>query len=98
MKVSYHVRNNLLKANEAFSRNDESPEWFITFSSYTGPWGIDPPSITTGYVDPHVKNILEGSDNFQTSGILLFNFAGWYENGLTKTIIKLNKGVDLQTH
>ena len=96
-KVTY-VRNNLLKANEAFDKSDENPEWFITFSSYAGPNGGASPFYTTGYVDPHVKKILEGSDNFQTSGILLFNFAGWYENGLTKTIIKLNKGVDLQTH
>lgn len=95
-KVTY-VRNNMLKANEAFDKSDENPEWFITFSSYTGPWRIDPPSITTGYVDPHVKKILEGSDNFKSSGVLLFNFAGWYENGLTKTVIKLNKGVNLQT-
>ena len=94
-KVTY-VRNNMLKANEAFDKADENPEWFITFSSYTGPWRIDPPSITTGYVDPHVKKILEGSDNFKSSGVLLFNFAGWYDNGLTKAVIKLNKGVDLQ--
>lgn len=95
-KVTY-VRNNLLKANEAFDKSDETPEWFITFSSYTGPWRIGFPSITTGYVDPYVKNILEGNDNFKSSGVLLFNFAGWYDNGLTKAVIKLNKGVDLQT-
>ncbi len=95
-KVTY-VRNNLLKANEAFDKSDENPEWFITFSSYTGLWRIGFPSITTGYVDPYVKNILEGNDNFKSSGVLLFNFAGWYDNGLTKAVIKLNKGVDLQT-
>ena len=95
-KVTY-VRNNLLKANEAFDKSDENPEWFITFSSYTGPFGGASPYTTTGNVDPHVKKILEGSDNFKSSGVLLFNFAGWYDNGLTKTVIKLNKGVNLQT-
>ena len=65
--------------------------------SYTGPWGISWPSTTTGYVDPKIKDFLEGSNKLKSSGVLLFNFAGWYDNGLTKAVIKLNKGVDLQT-
>ena len=92
-----YVKQNILKADAAFDKSDESPEWFITFSSYTGPWGISWPSTTTGYVDSKIKDFLEGSHKLKSSGVLLFNFAGWYDNGLTKAVIKLNKGVDLQT-
>ena len=91
-----YVKQNILKADKAFSQNNESPEWFITFSSYTGPSGISWPYTTTGYVDPKIKDFLEGSNKLKSSGVLLFNFAGWYDNGLTKAVIKLNKGVDLQ--
>lgn len=92
-----YVKQNILKADAAFSQNNENPEWFITFSSYTGPWGISWPSTTTGYVDPKIKDFLEDGHKLKSSGVLLFNFAGWYDNGLTKAVIKLNKGVDLQT-
>ena len=92
-----YVKQNILKADAAFSQTNENPKWFITFLSYTGPWGISWPSTTTGYVDPKIKDFLEGSNKLKSSGVLLFNFAGWYDNGLTKAVIKLNKGVDLQT-
>ena len=92
-KVNY-VATNVRKANKAFSSPDN--EWFITFSSYTGPWGISFPSKTTGYVDPDVLKFLSGSEKLRTCGILVFNFAGWWdyggkkENGLTRAVINLN--------
>lgn len=92
-KVSY-VATNVRKANTAFSRPDN--EWFITFSSYTGSWGISFPSKTTGYVDPHVRDFLSGSEHLRTCGILVFNFAGRFDyggktgNGLTRAVINLN--------
>lgn len=92
-KVNY-VATNVRKANTAFSSPDN--EWFITFSSYTGPWGISFPSKTTGYVDPDVLKFLSGSEKLRTCGILVFNFAGWWdyggkkENGLTRAVINLN--------
>lgn len=51
------VRQNLLKASEAYG--GAAPDWFITFCSYTGPNGIGTPNAVTGYVDPHVINILK---------------------------------------
>lgn len=92
-KVNY-VATNVRKANTAFSSPDN--EWFITFSSYTGSWGISFPSTTTGYVDPDVRDFLSGSEHLRTCGILVFNFAGWFEygrwknNGLTRAVINLN--------
>lgn len=92
-KVNY-VATNVRKANAAFSSKNN--EWFITFSSYTGSLGGEQPYYTTGYVDPHVINILKGSENFRTCGILVFNFAGWFDyggkkgNGLTRAVINLN--------
>ena len=92
-KVNY-VATNLRKANAAF--DSPNSEWFITFSSYTGSSGWEQPYYTTGYVDPHVLNILKGNENFRTCGILLFNFAGWFDyggkkgNGLTRAVINLN--------
>ena len=91
-KVNY-VATNVRKANAAFSSPDN--EWFITFSSYTGPLGGGWPSTTTGYVDPHVINILKGDEHFRTCGILIFNFAGRdygdkMGNGLTRAVINLN--------
>lgn len=92
-KVNY-VATNVRKANTAFSSPDN--EWFITFSSYTGSWGISFPSTTTGYVDPDVRDFLSGSEHLHTCGILVFNFAGWFEygrwknNGLTRAVINLN--------
>lgn len=88
------MATNVRKANTAFSSPDN--EWFITFSSYTGPWGISFPSKTTGYVDPDVLKFLSGSEKLRTCGILIFNFAGWWdyggkkENGLTRAVINLN--------
>lgn len=92
-KVNY-VATNVRKANAAF--DSPNNEWFITFSSYTGPLGGGTPYDTTGYVDPHVLNILKGNETFRTCGILLFNFAGWFDyggkkgNGLTRAVINLN--------
>ena len=92
-KVNY-VATNVRKVNAAFSSKNN--EWFITFSSYTGSLGGEQPYYTTGYVDPHVINILKGSENFRTCGILVFNFAGWFDyggkkgNGLTRAVINLN--------
>ena len=92
-KVNY-VATNVRKANAAFSSPNN--EWFITFSSYTGSWGISFPSKTTGYVDPDVLKFLSGSEKLRTCGILIFNFAGWWdyggkkENGLTRAVINLN--------
>ena len=86
-KVSY-VAQNVRKAQAAFSSSQN--DWFITFSSSAGPKGGAWPWITTGYIDPHVNNILRGNENFRTSGILVFNFAGWWEDMLTKTVIRLN--------
>ena len=83
------VRQNLLKANAAFSSN--ANEWFITFSSTAGPLGGAFPSATTNEIDPKVINILKGGDNLRTCGILLFNFAGWWDDGMTKSIIRLNQ-------
>ena len=82
------VRQNLLKASEAYG--GAAPDWFITFCSYTGPNGIGTPNAVTGYVDPHVINILKGDHQLRTTGILLFNFAGWWDNGLTNIAIKFN--------
>lgn len=86
-KVSY-VAQNVRKAQAAFNtpRND----WFITFTSSTGSIGWDWPRTTTGYIDPHVNNILRGNENFRTSGILVFNFAGWWDDMLTNSVIRLN--------
>lgn len=86
-KVSY-VAQNVRKAQAAFSSSQN--DWFITFSSSAGPKGGAWPWITTGYIDPHVNNILRGNENFRTSGILVFNFAGWWDDMLTKTVIRLN--------
>lgn len=86
-KVSY-VAQNVRKAKAAFSSSQN--DWFITFSSSTGRNGLSWPWKTTGYIDPHVNNILRGNDNFHTSGILVFNFAGWWDDMLTKTVIELN--------
>ena len=88
-KVNY-VAQNLRKAQAAFSGSQN--DWFITFSSSAGGalfgWGI--PRNTTKDIDPHVNNILKGNENFRTSGILVFNFAGWWDDMLTKTVIDLN--------
>ena len=88
-KVNY-VAQNLRKAQAAFSGSQN--DWFITFSSSAGGalfgWGI--PRNTTKDIDPHVNNILRGDENFRTSGILVFNFAGWWDDMLTKTVIDLN--------
>ena len=92
-KVNY-VATNVRKANKVFSSPDN--EWFITFSSYTGPWGAAFPSDVTKNVDPHVINILKGEEHFRTCGILIFNFAGKFDyggktgNGLTRAVINLN--------
>lgn len=86
-KVSY-VAQNVRKAQAAFSGSQN--DWFITFSSSAGPKGKAWPWKTTGYIDPHVNNILRGDENFHTSGILVFNFAGWWDDMLTKTVIELN--------
>lgn len=88
-KVNY-VAQNVRKAQDAFSgyQND----WFITFTSSAGGrlfgWGI--PQNTTREIDPHVNNILRGDENFRTSGILVFNFAGWWDDMLTNSVIRLN--------
>ena len=86
-KVSY-VAQNIRKAQAAFS--EPQNDWFITFTSSTGSWGIGIPANTTNQIDPHVNNILTGNENFRTSGILVFNFAGWWDDMLTKTVINLN--------
>ena len=86
-KVSY-VAQNVRKAQAAFSSSQN--DWFITFSSSAGPKGGAWPWITTGYIDPHVNNILRGNENFRTSGILVFNFAGWWDDMLTNSVIRLN--------
>ena len=83
------VRQNLLKADAAFS--GAANEWFITFSSTAGPLGGAFPSATTNEIDPKVINILKSGDNLRTCGILLFNFAGWWDDGMTKSIIRLNQ-------
>ena len=88
-KVNY-VAQNLRKAQAAFSGSQN--DWFITFSSSAGGalfgWGI--PRNTTKDIDPHVNNILKGNENFRTSGILVFNFAGWWDDMLTHSVIRLN--------
>lgn len=81
------VRQNLIKASDAYG--GMAPEWFITFCSYTGPNGIGTPNAVTGYVDPYVKDFLTKDQRLRTTGILLFNFEGWY--GLTKEVINFNK-------
>ena len=86
-KVSY-VAQNVRKAQAAFSGSQN--DWFITFSSSAGPNGGAWPWSTTRDIDPHVNNILRGDENFRTSGILVFNFAGWWDDMLTKTVINLN--------
>lgn len=86
-KVSY-VAQNVRKAQAAFSgpQND----WFITFTSSTGGWGIETPANTTNQIDRDVNNVLKGDENFRTSGILVFNFAGWWDDMLTHSVIRLN--------
>ena len=86
-KVSY-VAQNVRKAQAAFS--EPQNDWFITFSSTAGPYGLAWPKNTTGDIDPHVNNVLKGNENFRTCGILVFNFAGWWDDMLTKTVINLN--------
>ena len=86
-KVSY-VAQNLRKAQAAFSSPQN--DWFITFSSSAGVWGISTTKSTTNDIDPHVNNILRGNENFRTSGILVFNFAGWWDDMLTNSVIRLN--------
>ena len=86
-KVNY-VAQNVRKAQAAFSSSQN--DWFITFTSSTGGWGIGIPANTTNQIDRDVNNILRGNENFRTSGILVFNFAGWWDDMLTKTVIELN--------
>lgn len=86
-KVNY-VAQNVRKAQAAFSSSQN--DWFITFTSSTGSWGIGIPANTTNQIDRDVNNILRGNENFRTSGILVFNFAGWWDDMLTKTVIELN--------
>lgn len=86
-KVSY-VAQNLRKAQAAFSSPQN--DWFITFSSSTGGWSIGTPANTTNQIDRDVNNVLKGNENFRTCGILVFNFAGWWDDMLTKTVINLN--------
>ena len=86
-KVSY-VAQNVRKAQAAFSGSQN--DWFITFSSSAGPNGGAWPWSTTRDIDPHVNNILRGDENFRTSGILVFNFAGWWDDMLTHSVIRLN--------
>ena len=86
-KVNY-VAQNVRKAQAAFSGSQN--DWFITFSSSAGPNGGAWPWSTTRDIDPHVNNILRGNENFRTCGILVFNFAGWWDDMLTKTVINLN--------
>ena len=88
-KVNY-VAQNVRKAQAAFSSSQN--DWFITFTSTAGGafFGLGIPQNTTREIDPHVNNILRGDENFRTSGILVFNFAGWWDDMLTKTVINLN--------
>ena len=86
-KVNY-VAQNVRKAQAAFSSSQN--DWFITFTSSTGSWGIGIPANTTNQIDRDVNNILRGNDNFRTSGILVFNFAGWWDDMLTNSVINLN--------
>lgn len=88
-KVNY-VAQNVRKAQAAFSSSQN--DWFITFTSTAGGafFGLGIPQNTTREIDPHVNNILRGNENFRTSGILVFNFAGWWDDMLTKTVINLN--------
>ena len=88
-KVNY-VAQNVRKAQAAFSSSQN--DWFITFTSTAGGafFGLGIPQNTTREIDPHVNNILRGDENFRTSGILVFNFAGWWDDMLTKTVIELN--------
>lgn len=86
-KVSY-VAQNVRKAQAAFSGSQN--DWFITFTSSTGSWGIGIPANTTNQIDRDVNNILRGNENFRTSGILVFNFAGWWDDMLTNSVIRLN--------
>ena len=89
-----HITNNLLEANKAFSETNSPYKWFITFTSYTGPAGAAMPRHTTKNVDPKINEILKDTNKFKCSGILLSNFPGWYN--INQTVIKLNKGVELQ--
>lgn len=86
-KVNY-VAQNVRKAQAAFSGSQN--DWFITFTSSTGSWGIGIPANTTNQIDRDVNNILRGNENFRTSGILVFNFAGWWDDMLTNSVIRLN--------
>ena len=86
-KVNY-VAQNVRKAQAAFSSSQN--DWFITFTSSTGSWGIGIPANTTNQIDRDVNNILRGNDNFRTSGIIVFNFAGWWDDMLTNSVIRLN--------
>ena len=86
-KVNY-VAQNVRKAQAAFSSSQN--DWFITFTSSTGSWGIGIPANTTNQIDRDVNNILRGNENFRTSGILVFNFAGWWDDMLTNSVIRLN--------
>ena len=86
-KVNY-VAQNVRKAQAAFSSSQN--DWFITFTSSTGGWGIGIPANTTNQIDRDVNNILRGNENFRTSGILVFNFAGWWDDMLTHSVIRLN--------
>ena len=86
-KVNY-VAQNVRKAQAAFSSSQN--DWFITFTSSTGSWGIGIPANTTNQIDRDVNNILRGNENFRTSGILVFNFAGWWDDMLTHSVIDLN--------
>lgn len=88
-KVNY-VAQNVRKAQAAFSSSQN--DWFITFTSTAGGafFGLGIPQNTTREIDPHVNNILRGNENFRTSGILVFNFAGWWDDMLTNSVIRLN--------
>lgn len=86
-KVSY-VAQNVRKAQAAF--NTPKNDWFITFTSSTGAIGWAQPQTTTNQIDRDVNNILRGNENFRTSGILVFNFAGWWDDMLTHSVIRLN--------
>lgn len=86
-KVSY-VAQNVRKAQATF--NTPKNDWFITFTSSTGAIGWAQPQTTTNQIDRDVNNILRGNENFRTSGILVFNFAGWWDDMLTNSVIRLN--------
>ena len=86
-KVSY-VAQNVRKAQATFSGSQN--DWFITFTSSTGGWGIGTPANTTNQIDRDVNNVLKGNENFRTCGILVFNFAGWWDDMLTNSVIRLN--------